>query len=184
MQEIHSREYERKLQLLPGSEEREAALVDSIEELKLQMEEANRKSKVIYTRNKIILISTVVLTSMIFLSSLKRPKLLATIGSLLSISALIKGANSRSLVKEVPDAENNFSATDRAYSFIHKVNGFYNKSEFLRLVVKVTLDIMIATKLIKLSEIKVKQDLLKTNKLKLEKNINEDIKGAILEYGR
>jgi hypothetical protein len=38
MQEIHSREYERKLQLLPGSEAREAALVNSVEELKAQME--------------------------------------------------------------------------------------------------------------------------------------------------
>lgn len=178
MQEIQSREYERKLQLLPGSEAREAALVNSVEELKAQMELANKRSRLVYNRNIMIIITTVIIVGSIFLSTLKVSKLLKYLGAALSISALIESANSNNLVNEVPSVDN-FSAMDRAYSFLTKVNDYYNTSDFLKLVVKVTLDTMIALELIKPVEMKVKQSLLKNNKSK----VRADIKEAILDYG-
>lgn len=181
MQEIQSREYERKLQLLPGSAEREAALVDSVEELKAQMDQANEdnSNKAKSTRNKFLVVSTIVIVGGLFLSGVKLSTLLKSLGTVLAIGALVKGANnSDHLIKELPRSDE-FSAMDRAYTWLGRLNRRYNKSEFLQLIVKATLDTMVATKLIKPQEIRDKQNILKSNRVR----IKDDVKEAILSYG-
>lgn len=168
--------YEDNLQLIPGSELRDAALVESIDELKAQMDLANNK---IVKRRKMLLVATsVVAIAGIFLYGGKLAKGLKYIGILLGVVGMIKGAtNAKNSIQQMPHSKD-FSARDRAYSFMGDLFAMNDKQKLIGLITNVTLGLLLASKLIKPSDILEKKVLIRSNR----SNLSADIKTAILNY--
>lgn len=174
MIEVQPSGYEEDLQLLPGSKLRDAALVDSIDELKAQMEaDNNRISK---SRNKITVVVTLIAVVGLFLVGGKYRTAIRWIGSALGLLALVNGANNAQTRMKVMPTSDQFSAKDRAYNFIDSM--FSNKPSLVQSTTNVVIRSLIATKLIKPSELRVKQNLLKTNKGK----VSSEVRNAVINY--
>lgn len=181
MEVVLPREVEIDRQLLPGSVQREINLVDSVAELRAQMEASN--SAAAKAKNRVMIVTAILAIGTLFYAFKTEnksnfAKYLKYIGSALAVMSLIKGASSRENKLKIVPHSSEFSAKDRAYSYFKSVKSAPEGSPFMKLVVKSILDLMIATKLVEPYEVKTKQKELLSNPT----NMNEGIKNAIITY--
>ena len=184
LEEFQPEKYNKEVQLLPGSEERKAKLVKSLEELKNQMEEDNKKSNLKTRRiNKFIIVSSIGIAATLLLGSkgLKLNKLLKTIGMILSIGSLIKGvAGVGNTYIDVIEPKN--KNLDKNYSYVPLNKN--NKYDLLRTkVVEVVMDTVLALNIMSKIEMKARVKALKYKQTSdvAKKLINEMLK---YEYNR
>lgn len=187
---IEPSKYMREIQLLPGTEERKLKLVDSLNELKAQMDKANREASAKQRRlnNLIIAGSLVALVFMIYPNSRsnnkdeksKAVKIFKFFGWALSIGAFIKGfngrANSITVIEPKPKDEN--------YSFDSHYSSFDKKSatDKLRLLlVKAFIDVLLKFEFISRLELKAK---LTNLKYKNTSEANKKLINAMIDYDR
>lgn len=203
MEVILPRESEIDRQLLPGSVMRDINLVESVAELRKQMEESN--SAIVRTRRRIMIVSAILAIGALFFAFKSEPvrtsdvkdylrstsdkartglsnraklaKYLKLMGTALAVLSLIK-ATSQNKINVVPSTKD-FSEQDKEYSVIHKINDIHSNSPFMQLVVKAILDVLIASKMIEPYEVKQKQrELRNTQSADLDANIMK----AIIQY--
>lgn len=205
MEIIMPRESEIDRQLLPGSVLRDINLVESVAELRKQMEDSN--SAVIRTKKRIMIVSAILAIGVLFFAFKTDPiksddareyiksskskaksaisnraklaKYLKLIGTALAVLSLVKGAsNKENKIKVVPSSKD-FSHEDKVYSIFMKVSEANNNSPFMRLVVKAILDVLIASKMIEPYEIRNKQMDLKSGK---NSDLDANIINSIIYY--
>lgn len=205
MEVILPRNEEIDRQLLPGSVMRDINLVESVAELRKQMEESN--SAIIRTRRRIMIVSAVLAVGALFFAFKADPvksgdvkdyfksssdkvksgmsnrgklaKYLKLMGTALAVLSLIKAtSNSENKIKVVPSTKD-FSANDKLYSALHKINDIHSKSPFMQLVVKAILDVLIASKMIEPYEVRQKQKELRSDQ---RADLDANIMKAIIQY--
>lgn len=182
MEVINPREEEINRQLLPGSSSRDVNLVNSVAELRKQMEDSN--SAIIRSRRRIMLASSILALGTLFFAfksdgGTKLAKYLKLIGSAFALLSVVKGTSSQEgRIKLVPSSKD-FSHSDRVYSLLRKVQDIHENSLFAKAVVRFILDFMIAYKLIEPYELKSKQAELRNNR---NSDIEPHIIKAIIQY--
>lgn len=185
MEVILPREVDIDRQLLPGSIQRDINLVESVAELRAQMEASN--SAAIRVKRKIMVVSAILAVGTLFYSFKSETstekkanfaKYLKYIGSALAVLSLVKAASSKENKLKVVPHSSEFSAKDKAYSYFKSVNETSESTPFMKLVIKSILDLMVATKLVKPYDISNKQKELMTN----SGDMNKSIKNAIITY--
>jgi hypothetical protein len=180
MEVIESAKYQREVQLLPGSQEHKNIQVETLEDLKRELNEANQKSnrrtKLI---NRGIVISSVLLILALILNNsrhkaTKMKKALKVIGLSLSILAFIKGVNGSGkggIKLDVIEPNG-----DRSYS-----DNLSVEDKLRVMAVRATLDVLVEHGIVDSRTI---QNRSKALRFRSPKNTNKIIINEIANYGR
>jgi hypothetical protein len=191
IEQIQPNSYNKQINLLPGSDERKAKLVDSLDELKSQMDKDNRKAdQKTRTINKYIIVTSIGVATTLLLTgnntdkkdkkgnSIKR--VLRTAGTILSIGGMIKGISSmgNSYVDVIEKNSNIKTDLDKNYSYSNKVSN-EDRSKLVELAVTSVMDLILKLKLMSTSDMKNKTRSLK---YKSAKGITKKVIEEILSY--
>jgi len=179
MKVIEPGSFQREVQLLPGSKERQDIQVESLEKLKQELKEANRaadrKTRMI---NRGIVISSILAILFLLLNgdknkASKTKKVLKKLGYALSILAFIKGVTGSSSNLEVIEPHST-SLNERNYS-----NSIKDKLRILS--VRAVMDVLIDMEMMNRNTLKNRSTALR---FRSTKGSNKLIINEIDNYGR
>lgn len=184
MEVIQSGKYQREVQLLPGSKEHRQIQVNSLEDLKRELNDANSKAN----RRTRIVNRSIVAGAVLFILGLvlnnsklkatKMRKALRIIGYSLSILAFIKGVTGSSgdSIKLEVIEPNGISNLDKNYS-----ENLSDQDKLRVLAVRATLDVLKEYEILDGRSIRNRSKALR---FRAPKNSNKLIINEIANYGR
>jgi hypothetical protein len=176
IKQIQPNSYNKQINLLPGSDERKAKLVNSLEELKSQMDKDNKESDLkTRTINKYIIVTSIGIAATLLLSNKSNSKkdkgesdikkLIKTIFTVLSIGGMIKGISGmgNSYVEVIERNSNIKLEKDKTYS---SLNSIKNKKQdlFIELASYSVIDLSLKLGLMSKTDVKSTARVLKYKK--------------------
>lgn len=181
IEQIQPNSYNKQINLLPGSDERKAKLVKSLEELKSQMDEDNKKADLkTRTINKYIIVTSIGIAATLLLSGKSNTrkvkdkkenkesdirKIIRTIFTILSIGGMIKGISGmgNSYVEVIERNSNIKVEKDKSYSSLNKLQT-KKSSLFIELCTYSVIDLILKLGIMSQTEVKSTTRVLKYKK--------------------